>query len=294
MLHRWDDVRVFLACADHGSLSAAAEALGVQQSTVSRRIAALEEALGSPLFLRTPEGVTPTMLAEALLPEARAMQAHALALARAAAGDHTPEGRVRLALTETAALYLILPHLHTLQARHPALQLDLITAETTSDLSRGEAELALRFVRPVRGDLVATRVGMMALTAAVSPEHLRHHPAPTLDRGRWVSFELPWLETPEQRWFEAHLRVPPWLITNSYTTMTEAVLRGHAAGLLPSVLGERLGQALVPLEVDAPLPPPFEVFLVTHHALRHTARVRAVWAWLHELLTSLLDPDTTP
>lgn len=288
MLHRWDDVRVFLACAEHGSLSAAAEALGIQQSTVSRRIAALEEALGGPLFLRTPEGVMPTALGEALRPEAVAMQAHARALERLATGDGAPEGRVRLALTETAALHLILPHLHTLQARHPALRLDLITAEATSDLSRGEAEVALRFVRPTRGELVVARVGTMALMAAVSPEHLRAHPAPTLDRGRWVSFALPWLETPEQRWFEAHLRVAPWLITNSYTTMTEAVLRGHAAGLLPAVLAERLGQPLVPLEIDAPLPPPFEVFLVTHQALRHTARVRAVWAWLHELLTSLL------
>ena len=134
----------------------------------------------------------------------------------------------------------------------------------------------------------------MPLIAAVSPEHLREHPPPTLDRGRWVSFALPWLETPEQRWFEAHLRVPPWLITNSYTTMIEAVLRGHAAGLLPAALPDRLGHTLTPLTLDAPLPAPFEVFLVTHHALRHTARVRAVWTWLHELLTSLLDPDATP
>ena len=137
MIQRWDDIKVFNACLEHGSLSAAASALGIQQSTVSRRLAALERSLKAPLFTRTSEGVTPTALAEKLRGNAEAMAQHLLALERHAAGhEPSPSGCVRLALIEPVALYMILPRLERLSARHPELRVDLITSYASSDLTR--------------------------------------------------------------------------------------------------------------------------------------------------------------
>ena len=284
---KWDDIKIFNACFELRSLSAAAQALDVQQSTVSRRLAALEDALGSPLFVRTTEGVIPTPLALRLADEAGAMQAHFHALERLASG-HEPEvgGEVKISLVEPMALYMVLPHLDGLAARYPGLSLDLVTGYGFADLTRLEADIALRFVRPDTGDLVAKKLLEMPLRVLASHTYLAAHGPPSLTRGRWVNVRLPGLLTAEEQWYTRNMRLAPWLQTSSYVVAAEAILSGQCTGLTTHLMTELSGGHLQTIELPGvELPPPLEVWLVTHASMRHTPRIAAVWDWLCELVS---------
>lgn len=279
---KWDDIRFLNACLEHGSVSAAAAALGVQQSTVSRRLAALEDGLGAPLFTRTSEGVVPTALAEKLRADAAAMEQHLMALERAAAGhEPSPSGRVRIALLEPVAVYGMLPRLQTLTEAHPELQVELVVSQTNSDLTRGEADLALRFARPTTGDLIGRCLAKFPLKVLASQRYVESYGPPRLDGGRWVNVVLPFVQTPEEHWFGQHVCVAPWLQTNSYVTATEAIIQGQAVGLTTSII-EELHPELQVVEFGVSLPPPLEMWLVTHRSMRNVPRIAATWDWLCE------------
>lgn len=280
---RWDDIRIFNACIEHGSLSGAAAALSIQQSTVSRRIAALEDALGGPLFTRTSEGVIPTNLARALAQDAAAMEEHSRALERLATGhERSPSGTVRLALIEPVALYLMLPNMDELSQRFPDLRVELLTSYTSSDLTRQEADIALRFMRPTTGDLIATKLADFSLGVLASHDYIARFGTPTLESGRWVNTSLPWLRTPEERWYEEHMKIAPWLQTSSYVVATEAILSGMCAGMTTSVVRALHPERVITVELGVPTPAPLELWLVTHESMRHVPRIDAIWTWLSD------------
>lgn len=287
---KWDDIKIFNTCFELRSLSAAAQALNVQQSTVSRRLRALEDELGEALFVRTSEGVLPTPLAERLASEAGAMQAHFHSLELLASGGPSPTvcGEVRLSLVEPMALYMLLPHLDALTARHPDLSIILDTSYAFADLTRLEADIALRFARPSSGDLVARRLAEMPLCVLASSSYVTRHGLPSLDQGRWVNVALPGLVTPEDQWYGQHVRVAPWLQTSSYVVAAQAILSGQGVGLTTRLMLLLSGERLQPISLaDVPLPPPLEVWLVAHRSMRHTPRIAAVWDWLVELFDGL-------
>lgn len=282
---KWDDIKIFHACMSAGSLSAAAELLDVQQSTVSRRIQALEERLGASLFIRTSEGIIATSLAEKLASEADAMQAHFHTFERLAT-SHDPEvrGEVRISLVEPMALYLLLPQIEEFKQRYPALTLDLVTDYAVADLDRLEADIALRFMRPDRGDLMVKKLIEMPLKLLASRDYLERYGAPTRERGRWVNVRLPGIVTPEDEWYAEHVHIAPWLQTSSYVVAAEAILSGQCAGLTTGLLAEVGGERLRSFTLEgADLPPDLEVWLVTHAAMRDTPRVATVCDWLCEL-----------
>jgi DNA-binding transcriptional LysR family regulator len=286
---KWDDIKIFDACMRLGSLSAAAQSLDVQQSTVSRRIQALEDNLGGALFIRTSEGIVPTSLAEKLAGEASAMQLHFHALERLASG-HEPavRGEVKISLVEPMALYLLLPYLDDLKKRYPELSLDLITEYTFADLNRLEADIALRFVRPDKGDLIVKKLVELPLRLLASRDYIASHGMPSADSGRWVNVSLPGLMTPEEQWYAEHIRVPPWLQTSSYVVAAQAILSGQCVGLTTGVMSQISEGVLQRFELpDVNPPEDLEVWLVTHATMRHTPRVAAVWEWLCELFLAL-------
>ncbi|HEU4536894.1 MAG TPA: LysR family transcriptional regulator, partial [Polyangiaceae bacterium] len=146
---RWDDVRVFLAAYQLGSLGAAGARLGLDVSTVSRRLTAFEAAIGAPLFDRSRRGLAPTRAAELALPAAEAMAAALARLARdASAPDAAAEGVVRLSVAPGFADAFLAPLVPALRARHPKITLELDASVRPLDLARREADLALRSVRP--------------------------------------------------------------------------------------------------------------------------------------------------
>src|SRR5215468_10546123 len=171
---QWDDVRLFLALHRARTVGAAARALGVDPSTVSRRLGALEEALSSTLFDRGREGVAPTEAAERLLPVAEEIEAAMTRFTATAEGlEREVSGRVRIACPADVAEVVIVPHLPGLLERHPGLSIDVEPGEVTLDLTRREADLALRTVRPVRGDLIVTRLRTVTWVITAAPHLAR-------------------------------------------------------------------------------------------------------------------------
>lgn len=175
----WALWRSFLAVAETGSLSAAARQLGLTQPTLGRQIAALEAALGRRLFVKSQAGYALADGAAALLEEARAMSLSASALARlASAPDGAVAGVVRIAASHVVGAE-VLPHaLAPFLASHPGLEVELTLSNSTADLLRREADLALRMVRPAQSTLVARKLADVPLGLFAHTAYLARHGSP--------------------------------------------------------------------------------------------------------------------
>jgi DNA-binding transcriptional LysR family regulator len=156
----WDELRTFVEVAHDGSLSGAARRLGLSQPTVGRHIDSLETALASTLFTRSPRGLTPTPAALALTPHVEAMAAAAAALARTASGEAAADrGVVRVTASEIVGCEVLPPILAAFHAAHPGIAIELALTNRNEDLSRRDADLAVRMVRPTQRGLLARRIG---------------------------------------------------------------------------------------------------------------------------------------
>ena len=158
----WDDLRIFLAVAREGSLSAAARALKVTQPTIGRRLKGLEDALRTRLFDRLPEGFVPTEAGVELRPLAEAMERDALAVDRQrAAFTQEARGVVRISVWETFAQFLT-DHLTELRMQLPEIEIELSVTHILADLMRREADLLIRECLPKNPGLVARKLGNYA------------------------------------------------------------------------------------------------------------------------------------
>lgn len=280
----WDDVRLFLALCRARTVGEAARALRVDASTVSRRLATLEDTLDTTLFSRGRDGVAPTPAADELLPVAEEMEAVALRFAHAADGlEREVSGRVRLTCPPDVASVVVAPLLRELFARHPRLRVELDPGETVLDLTRREADLALRTVRPTRGDLLVTRLVGMRWIAVAAPRVVRA-------LGTLKAWEAaPWIGWGERlagigpaRWLATHARaVEPVVRSDSLAVQLALAAAGVGVALVPepSAAHYRLAPIkLAPsLREAAAAWPTDSLYLVTHQALREVPRVRAVW-----------------
>jgi DNA-binding transcriptional LysR family regulator len=289
----WDDVRLFLALCRARTVRAAAARLRVDSSTVSRRLVALEESLATTLFDRGRDGIALTKAAEDLVPVAEEIEEAMLRFARAADGlERSAAGVVRLTCPQDVAEVLIAPLLRELLARHPALRIELAPGEAILDLTRREADLALRTVRPVRGDLVVTRLATVRWTAVASPAL-----AASLGTLRSWS-DAPWIGWGERlssiapaRWLATHARgVAPVVRSDALSLQIALASQGIGVVLAPEPSARHYG--LVPvaiaraLRADAGDWPTDDLHLVTHRALRQVPRVRVVWDLLVERVGS--------
>ena len=291
-LLRWDDLRVFLALQRSGSLKRGAERLGVNVSTMSRRLDALEAATGLHLFDRTPEGTRPTAAAEQLLPFAETMEHAAHGFARGVeALEREPEGEVRLTAPPGFIDHFLAPALPELCARHPSLELTLVSSIGYADLTRREADLALRIARPATGDLVAKRLTSQGWTVLTTPKLARRHrPLRDPNALRWVTYGEDLGHLPDCQWIAAHVaRERVVLRTNSLTAQIEAVRAGIGAMLAPLPYAELRGlselRCVPKLRRTVAALPEGALWLVGHRALRDVPRIAAVWSWLEQSFT---------
>lgn len=284
---RWDDLRVFLVAYRSRSLTRAAVQLGLNQSTTSRRLQALEEALGARLFDRTPEGLVPTDLADQLLGAAEQVEAASFDIARLSMGkEHALSGDVRLALSEGLATFVIAPVVPELRRRHPGIRLTMIVSNASADLTRREADVALRFFRPARGDFVTRRVfsgdyavfGSKAFAKRLGrgPHSLRG-----LDFIGWETGEITF---PERVW-ELEAGVHCVVSASTFTTRVRLAELGCGAIALARNFGRTL-PGLLELDTE-PCALKTEIWLVTHRNLQHVPRVRVVWEFLEEITKRL-------
>jgi DNA-binding transcriptional LysR family regulator len=285
---RWDDLRLFLLAHRAGSLTGAARRLGLNQSTTSRRLKALEEQLGGRLFDRTPEGLLLTDFGEQLLGPAERAEAASLEVVRLAAGAGPEiEGDVRIAVSEGLSFYLVAPSIARLQARHPGLSISMLVSETVADLTRREADIALRFIRPTRGDLVARRIysGGYGIFASTDLRE-RLGPGPhALTELPFVGWDVSQSHFPEGSW-ETKVGVQCTVRATSMTTRIALAVAGCGAVELARQWGETL-EGLEPIETTEPCPLRAEVWLVTHRAMRDVPRIQAAWAFLADLFAEM-------
>lgn len=283
---RWDDIRVLLAVLREGSFNGAAQVLEVEQSTVSRRVAALEAALGGSLFDRTAAGPQPTELALRLLPQAERMEAELIGLLDASAASGGVEGRVRIAVTSSFAVQVVVPRLlPALQQRHPKLRVDLIAGERAADLGQREADIALRFFRPTSGDNVVKRVARLE-SAVLAHERYLERRGHTIDALDWIVLEVPGVSTADGEYVAAHAQAEPVLRTNSHVVQVEAVRAGLGVALLARALTQ-LDRALVEVPLALPPAPHIELWLVMPRSLAVVPRVRAVWDFFEQQLPAV-------
>lgn len=280
----WDDLRFLVAVCRAGTLTAAARSLGCSQPTVSRRIAALARRHGTSLFEISAGRFVPTAACRLLAERAERLEREITALTTEA--DHLgdrPEGSVRLTAPEGFGLAVLAPRLDAFRREHPAIDLLLVAEAQIVDLSRREADLALRFVRPTQRELVIRRLGTVPFGLYASAQHVdeRHRADGTprdlvalhesMDGGpeaAWVRSELP----------DARIRVR----VRSTLAVRAAVLAGAGAGILPDYLAADAGLRLVRPAVKR------DVFLVYHRALRTSARIRVVGRFVAECFASRL------
>lgn len=282
---RWDDVRILLAVLRTGSFTAAARHLGTDQSTVSRRIAALEAEVGV-LFERGARGPRPTELAERWRESAERIDDEMHRMADVAAGQEpTVRGRVRLATSEGLAIHVLVPEvLPALRAAHPELRVELATSERAVDLASREADIALRFFRGGRGDLVAKKIAAIPTAVLAKRSLARRWRGRPADELPWIVVDVPELDTPEARWVRAH-GGEAQLTCTSYEVQLAAIRAGLGVGVVPRPM-LRAHRELVALD-HVPPGPPLELFLVTRRAIRKQPRIAAVMALLEEKLTPL-------
>ncbi|MBO6938078.1 MAG: LysR family transcriptional regulator [Deltaproteobacteria bacterium] len=284
---QWDDVRLFLALCRARTLGEAARVLGVDQSTVSRRLAALEETLAVSLFDRGRGGVSATPAAEELLPVAEEIEDAMGRFSGAAESlDREVSGLVRIACPPDTAEVMIVPHLPALLERHPGLRIELQVGEAVVDVSRRAADLALRVVRPETGDLVVRTLGRVEWVLAGTPELAKRlGTVRKLADVPWVTFGERYAHTPAARWVVQHAGVEPRVRSDSLRLQIACVVDGLGAALLPGPSVAHYG--LTPLRLTRKLqqrtpPPAMPLFLLMHRALRRVPRVRAVWDFLLE------------
>jgi DNA-binding transcriptional LysR family regulator len=273
----WHDLQNFLAIARHGSLSAAARAAGVRQSTMGRRLAALEARAGVTLLQKTPRGYVPTEAGEAARVEAERMEAAALAAERAITGrDVRPEGEVRLTTVESFAAELVTPILARFGEKYPGITVTLITERRTLSLAAREADLAVRLARPRGAELLIRKLGEMRFGLYAAPDYLGRHGTPSPDSDgsghRLILMEEDVPLYPEilhlaQRFPHGEIG----LRSNSRYVHREACAAGLGIACLAHYLAA--GAGLIRLPGDAPSR---ELWLAQHRDTRHTLRIRAL------------------
>jgi DNA-binding transcriptional LysR family regulator len=281
MMDDWNELKLVLAVVRAGGLIGASHALNIDHSTVFRRLRAIEARLGQPLFERLPGGAyEPTSLAERIVAAAEQMEDQFLALGRDIAGrDHRVTGRLRVTSSETLAYRVLLPHLATLRQVHPGLVLELVIDNRVLNLTRREADVALRPVRPKEGDLWGRKLADVAWTVygsndyvraggtLASPQNLERHPL--------IGWEESIGGINAAEWLDATAPASAFVFrTNSLVTQLSAAKAGIGLAVLPCFVGDP------DPELSRALPKPIpalarELWLVTHTDLQRTARVRA-------------------
>ncbi|HLT77584.1 MAG TPA: LysR family transcriptional regulator [Ferrovibrio sp.] len=262
----WNDLRYALELGRHGTLSGAARALGVNHATVARRIAALESSLKMTLFERGPRGYRATASAAPVLAAAEQVEAPLLLLGRQSDAQHGAEvsGKVRITATEGVASHLIAPGLAGLRQRWPLLEVEILVEHRSLSLARREAEIAIRWARPTKGELFATRLGPV-------PYRLYRHPR-AADQTAVASLDESLGDLPESRWLDRQAGLRQVIRSNSMLPLIAAARTGACAILLPEFVGRRIPE-LVP-EGGKP-PVTRDLWLLLHRDLRKAPRVRA-------------------
>lgn len=278
----WNDLRYLLAAAQAGTLAGAARSLGVKHSTVGRRLTALERALGAAVVMRSERGLLLTPLGHTLVPYAQAVER--------AVADLQSQAAARASLVRvgvpTGLFKFLTPHLARFRRAHPEISLEFLSSSEPVDLTKGEAELALR-VGPIADQrLIARKVGQFGWSLYASAAYLAHHRAPKDARdlaGHDVlGFQPRLAAVPGAKWIAEHgAGASIVLVNREIAEMAEAAAAGLGIAALPCIVGDSEPglQRLTPEVIGRN-----EVSIVYRREVALAKSVRVVARFVHDVM----------
>jgi DNA-binding transcriptional LysR family regulator len=277
----WDFYRSFLAVLRHGSLSAAARELGLTQPTIGRHVDALEDAVGTELFTRSPNGLLPTDAALELRPYAETLAATSAALLRTASSRRDRvTGTVRISASEVMGVEVLPPILAELQATYPDLQIELSASDTIEDLTNREADIAVRMAEPTQDALVVRRIGEIPLGFYAHRNYLEKHGTPRtladLAHHRLIGFDR---QTAYVRMMSKRHSMPEDVTfafrSDSFLAQLSAIRAGLGIGICQLGLGRRNRDLVHLLPDDFRLP--LHTWVAMHESLKTSPRCRVTF-----------------
>lgn len=289
----WDLYRTFTAVLGEGLLSAAARVLGLTQPTIARHLDALEEVVGTKLFLRTPRGLSPTDTALELKPYAELLASTSAAFLRTAEG-HSGEvrGSVRISASEVVGVEHLPAILASLHQQHPKLTIELSLSNAIDDLLQRQADIAIRMVPPEQQSLVAKRVGGFRIGLHAHRAYLARKGTPLtmrhLSQHDLIGFDV------ETAAIRSLLERYPMLNRAAFSLRVDsdiaqlsAIRAGFGIGVCQTVVaaGDPDLVHLLPHEFNIDL----ETWVVMHEDLRSSTRCRIVFDALVRALSRISD-----
>ena len=270
----WDDLRLFLAVADSGTLTAAARASGLTQPTLGRRMQSLEQQLGQKLFQRTATGFLLTEPGQALLPVARRMAEEADTALRQLSGQEAQlSGTLRISSFDWFSHYVLADYCADFLRLHPQVSLELITDSRLFNLARREADLVFR-LQPFHEPDIAQRKLMQLEYAVYANQAFDLRWLDTPENLHLISMDSYFSDLPDVAWLQSQF---PGARIVFKSNSREAQARLCAAGLGLAVLPVSMARQIAGLQ-QLPLPtapPPRQIWLGYHQDLRYQRRLRA-------------------
>lgn len=278
----WDDLRIFVAVADTGSLTAASRRLGVDHATVGRRLASLEAALGVRLVDRLPKGTPLTDVGAEFVELARSMADAAERLQRRARDASTSlSGTVTISAPPVLASHFIAGSLGLLRERHPGLAVSLSGDVGLVSLEQRQADIAVRLVRPDHLSHIARAIGAAHLGLYAAPQMAAMPPTDWT----FIGYDATLAHVPHHHWFERYAGDRPVVMRSSDVNSQFAAVRsGLGVAMLPRFMADQ-DSGLVRVDPDS-VPPVRTIWLVTHSDIRKAPAVRAVADHLITLFAS--------
>ena len=291
----WDKLRTFNTAVETGSLTSAADTLGISQSAVSRQIAALEDQLGVSLFHRHPRGLQATEQGR-ILHEATHQMAYTAALAEAALADSRdkPSGPLRVTAPVAMGATSLVPRLRPFIEAYPEIELEIVLDDHPSDLSAAEVEAAIHLMEPTQSDLIQRRLGVVHQRLYASPDYIARSGMPEcvdeLKHHSLIAFGAN-TTLPQQRfdWLFGQdspaQSLKPSLVVNAVLGMMHAIEGGLGIGSLPEYLGDS-SRLLTPV-LPKVRGPDVSLYFVYPEELRGNRRIAAFRDFLFRLIPSL-------
>ncbi len=278
----WDDIRYFLAVAREGSVSKAAQQLGVSYTTVVRRIDGFETRLDTRLFERLPGGYVATPAAEAVFEEALAMEERAIAFDRSLFGhDRKLTGRLRVTTSDGVATKLLIPHLGRFRELYPGVQLEIASSDHLINLDHREADVAVRMTGAPPEHLIGKKIVEASYSVFASTRYRAQHKRldhPSVHALTWISAA----SSPSwhKREFPRSTLGPKF---DSGPALLAAIRAGLGIGLLPDFLvaGER---SIVRVNRRA-AESGWGLWVLSHPDTRTTTRLRVFREFLADILS---------
>lgn len=283
----WTDLRVALAVKQTGGIKKAAKQLTTTEATVSRHVAALEEALDTVLFERTAKGMAPTPACVVLMKHVEKAESEFETGIEAAIHTHQqPAGTVRITTVPILMNHVLIPQSIAFAARNPEIHLELLADDTDLSMQQREADIAVRLSRPVTEMNIITscigalEYGVYALTERL---HAVHHA--TLP---WIAYEPRMSRLPQAHWIANQIKQQDGHLSNIACNDAECLLSAIQSGmgktLLPRIVGQHFPSLTELHEYERP--PTREVWVLIHPNLQMTGRIRVTLDWLKTLFNS--------